>query len=153
MISVVSHLRSALGTRSDGSTGTVPTSRTVPRGELPAPEPLPLDFGDDPSSGGETLGKLRVGTSLRRRNVTLPGAIHFSGFALPYPGQTIPVLTHFLHVGRVQSHTRRRRRHSQQGRFSSGGVGPRRGVASIVEGGELRDIRWYRGLGTDLVIF
>lgn len=40
------------------------------------------------------------------------GSTQVSGFA-PYPGQTVPLLKHFLHAGRVESHTSRLRRQAQ----------------------------------------
>lgn len=57
------------------------------------------------------------------RDLTFPGGSHLNlaGFTSPYPGHWSPDLVHLLHAGRVESHTTRRRRHSQQWRlgFSS----------------------------------
>lgn len=60
-----------------------------------------------------------VPLALRFRDVTLPGARNVKGFTLSYPGHTSPRIEHLLHTGRVESQTRRRRRHSQQWRFRS----------------------------------
>lgn len=57
----------------------------------------------------------------RIRAVTLPGASHRKGFALEYPGHTIPASRHFLQVGCPSSQTSLLREHSQQDFCSSGG--------------------------------
>lgn len=50
------------------------------------------------------------------RAATLPGASHFSlnGFASPYPGHSTPDEEQRAQAGFAESHTRQRRRHSQQ---------------------------------------
>lgn len=52
--------------------------------------------------------------------ITRPGASHLNlaGLTPPYPGQGIPDSKHLLHLGRNESQTKRRRRHSQQWSFS-----------------------------------
>lgn len=52
----------------------------------------------------------------RLRDVTLPGASHFSlwGLTWLYPGHSTPDVEHLLHAGSVKSQTKQRRRHSQQ---------------------------------------
>lgn len=53
------------------------------------------------------------------RDMIFPGGSHLNlaGLTSPYPGHWLPDLEHLLHAGRVESHTTRRRRHSQQWRF------------------------------------
>lgn len=71
------------------------------------------------------------------RDLTFPGGSHLNlaGFTSPYPGHWSPDLVHLLHAGRVESHTTRRRRHSQQWRlgFSSMfGVVPEQSNSGLV---------------------
>lgn len=64
--------------------------------------------------------------ALRILEATFPVVSHFKrfGFEAPYPGQSTPSLLHLLQAGRVKSHTRQRRRHSQQCCFGFDSISP-----------------------------
>lgn len=54
---------------------------------------------------------------------TCPGGKKVTGLTSPYPGHLIPAFLHAVHDGSAESHTHRRRRHSQHVTF-----GPRAGA-------------------------